>query len=189
MEDAEIVVVRAEYRVRIPSSFMLVGAANPCPCGYLGDPDRECTCSPSQVERYASRIGGPLMDRIDIITDVNRTDPENVFETGEGTSSAKLKEAVLEARERRSFRIAREIEGGLGAKASKDRHVIDSCSLSQREQTMFEGIARRSHLSGRAIMRTLKVARTIADLAGKDKVGEEHLLEALAFRVREGGAS
>lgn len=132
------------------------------------------------------------MDRIDLVVDVRRTDPSNVLGTGGGTSSATLREKVLEARERRSSRKASSevaLSEGSATMPSADRILIRGCGLGDRERRMFETVSRRTHLSGRAIIRTLRVARTIADLEGHERVGEEHLLEALAFRVREMGAA
>lgn len=193
MESGEVVIVRAGYRVRIPSSFMLVAAANPCPCGYFGDPDHPCRCSQSQVERYAARIGGPLMDRIDLVVDVMRSDPSEVFKAGTGTSSAKLRDGVLEARARREFRRAHDAShvperdaGGPSRPAGDGLAFVGECKLGDRARRMFEEVSRREHLSSRAVVHVLGVARTIADIERSDVVGESHLLEALAFRVREG---
>lgn len=183
MESGEIVVVRSEQRIRYPASFMLVGAANPCPCGYFGDPERECSCSPVQIARYASRIGGPLIDRMDLVVDVWRSDPHEVLDSGSGTSSAVLREGVIEARERASWRMSRmeDMDG------DKDALLVASCRLSGSDREAFEMLARSNHLSGRGIMRTLKVARTIADIEGSDGVEMEHLLEALMYRLGDEG--
>lgn len=194
MESGEVVIVRAGYRVRIPSAFMLVAAANPCPCGYFGDPDHACRCTQAQIERYAARIGGPLMDRIDLVVDVMRSDPSEVFRTGSGTSSAALRDGVLEARARRGFRRAREASHASGRGTARSTRpgaagaglaLVEECKLEDSARRMFEDVSRREHLSSRAIMRVLGVARTIADIEQSDAVGEFHLLEALAFRVRE----
>ena len=187
LEDEEVVVVRTGYRVRLPASFMLVGASNPCPCGYLGDPERPCTCSQSKVERYASRIGGPLMDRMDLVVDVRRADPADVLRSGSGTSSATLREGVCAARAFRARRQARAGEPPDAAVAGTSvSSLVERCGLAEEERRLVETIARRRHLSGRAVVRVLRVARTIADLDESERVSQEHLLEALAYRVREG---
>lgn len=199
MEDGIVRLVRADGRTVFPASFSLVGAANPCPCGFLGDPERLCTCSPAQVARYCSRIGGPLMDRIDMVVDVWRVDPASVLETGKGVSSHQLREKVLEARERRSCRIAcdfaKGVDCGTVTDASTSRlmqipsesaKLLSSCYLSDENRRHLEAIARCHHLSGRGIMRVLGVSRTIADLEGSDVVTADHLSEAIGYRVKEG---
>lgn len=220
LEDKEIVVVRAEGCVRFPAAFMLVAASNPCPCGFMGDPERPCTCTNTQLARYASHIGGPLIDRIDLVVDVWRTDPHSVLQTGKGIASAVLREKVMEAREFASWRLSqsaggtqgkcggthgKEAErGGLqpsfdsenesggpwqsGAKRIQPcsgEELLASCKLDAGDKKLFEDLSRMHHLSGRGIMRTLAVARTIADLEQSERVLEEHLLEAMAYRVKE----
>jgi magnesium chelatase family protein len=181
MESGCVTLVRADGNVTFPASFMLVGASNPCPCGYLGDPVHRCKCTEAQIAAYQGRVGGPLMDRIDIRVDVARIDPGNVLRTGHGESSATLRETVLAARERAAARRASLPKpGGL---SGENRRVIESCGMSAAQSARFESLARSYHLSGRGIMRTLRVARTIADLEGCDSVEDDHLLEAIGFRM------
>jgi len=186
LEDHEVTIVRADYRVRYPADFMLVGSANPCPCGHLGDDEHPCTCTPQQVARYAARIGGPLMDRIDLVVEVWRSDPGCVMETGSGRSSAEMLAAVMAARARRAERDAVRLRRGLEPETT-GAGIVDACGLAPGVRATFERLARADHLSGRGIIRTLRVARTIADLDDAAGVGEEQLLEALMFRVREEG--
>lgn len=181
MEEGAVRIARADGTVSFPSRFMLVGASNPCPCGYFGDPDRTCTCTPQKIQDYQNRIGGPLMDRIDMHIDVRRVDPAAVVEARKGTSSAQLREGVMTGREYGSWRRAREPQG----KSSPG--VIASCRLSAEDQRFFEDMAKKNHMSGRGIVRTLSVGRTIADMEESPRVERKHLCEALSFRLRNGG--
>lgn len=184
IETGRITLVRANAQLRFPARFMLVGAQNPCPCGYLGDPEKPCTCTDAQIAQYAARMGGPLLDRIDMVIDVWRSDPDEVMRTGSGVSSAQLRDGVLAAREFAAWRTG-ESEGRAGAGTDVDRRLIEDCRMDDEVKSVFESLARRNHLSGRGIMRTLGVARTLADIAQKEKVGTSEIYEALMYRVRE----
>jgi len=180
LEDGRITLVRAEGRLCFPARFALVGAANPCPCGFRGDPQRRCTCAPGIVERYQGRIGGPLMDRIDLVLDVSRIDPGLLLQARHGDSSALMRAKVRAARELACAR-------GLGPTATLGGiELLSACSLSPRAQRFLEESARAQHLSGRGVTRLLRVARTCADISGDASVGIEHLSEALGYRAREG---
>lgn len=181
LEDGRITLVRAEGRLRFPARFALVGAANPCPCGFRGDPQRKCTCAPGLVERYQGRIGGPLMDRIDLVIDVARIDPGVLLGVKRGDSSASLRAQVLSARAIASAR-------GLGPTATLSGvDLLQACVLSPRAQRFLEESARAQHMSGRGVTRLLRVARTCADISGEPSVGIDHLGEALGYRAREAG--
>lgn len=182
MEEGRVVLCRAEGRAVFPARFQLVAASNPCPCGFLGDRERECKCTEMQVQRYQGKLGGPLRDRIDLSCEVMRVDPGRVLDSGSATSSAQLADIVMAACERAASR------GPLLTAASPPREVIAACRLGTQQRTLLEHVARAHSLSGRAVIRVLRVARTVADLEGSDKVGEDHLLESLMFRV-EGAAS
>ncbi|MBQ9954879.1 MAG: YifB family Mg chelatase-like AAA ATPase [Eggerthellaceae bacterium] len=184
MESGKVTLTRADGSIVFPARFMLVAASNPCPCGYFGDESKPCTCSLTQIRQYQGRIGGPLMDRIDIHLDIKRI-PSDSFVAGQtGTSSAELREGVLAAREFASWRRARDglDESGLG----KPRSIIESCRLAPDDKAFLEQMARVYDMSGRSIMRTLNVARTIADLSQKEAVDRSCVAEALGFRIREG---
>ena len=185
MEAGEVVVTRADGSVRFPARFMLVAAANPCPCGFFGDHERTCSCSQRQVHQYQGRVGGPLMDRIDVHIDVARIPPGQVLSTGHGTSSAKLREGVLAAREYASWRRS---TTGFDERARQAEVLVESCAMSESDRGFLEKLAASGSMSGRAIMRTLALARTIADMEQVPKVGRDHLCEAVGFRLREGGA-
>lgn len=176
MEDHVVRVVRVDGTYVFPCDFQLVAAANPCPCGHLGDPGHECRCPPARVVAYQSRIGGPLMDRIDVVVDVPRPATAKVIRGQEGMGSAAMAEEVLGAREFARWREARGDGGG--------RDPVAAACLDGRAQAAFEGLAERLALGGRAIARVARVARTVADLAGHERVGEADLVEALGFRSR-----
>lgn len=180
IEEGRIVLCRADGRAVFPAKFQLVAASNPCPCGYLGDKDHECKCTDAQIARYQSKLGGPLKDRIDLICEVTRVDPSRVLESGEGVSSAELAQQVLAARERRAHRAASE-DKPLGF--STPHKIVEACGLGDAQRKLVEQIARAHHLSGRGIIRVLRVARTIADLDESDDVREEHLYESFMYRV------
>lgn len=182
LESGVISLARANGTYRFPARFLLLAAANPCPCGYLGDPVRKCRCSDTQIERYQNRIGGPLMDRFDLSIAVLRADPHEVLESGSGTSSAKLKEGVDAARAFGAWR--RSAKEGAAGKAGEQR-LLEEARLSSGTRRSFEELARSFSLSGRGIMRTLSVSRTIADMRESESVDEEDLLEALMYRSQD----
>lgn len=189
MESGAVCLTRADGNVSFPARFMLVAASNPCPCGYYGDPERACTCTLPQIRQYQGRIGGPLMDRIDLQLDVARLDPGGVLDAGRGTSSAQLREGVMRAREFAAWRRARdEAADGDAARMRRGgpQEVIASCRLSAEAEGFIVSMASAYSLSARALVSVLGVARTIADVAQSRDVGADHLAEALGFRLREG---
>jgi magnesium chelatase family protein len=149
---------------------------NPCPCGFLGDLVRPCTCPPAAVERYRARIGGPLMDRIDMTLRVERIDPGCLLRGARDESSGSVRDRVALARER-----ARARDGG--PSASGGAALLRACSLDAASRRTVERAARVHRLSGRGVTRLLRVARTIADLSCSSKVTEEHILEASCYRA------
>ena len=186
MESGRVCITRADGDVVFPSRFMLVAASNPCPCGYLGDRERECTCTLPQIRTYRGRIGGPLMDRIDLHLDVWRTKPGEVMSTGGGTSSEALREGVLRAREYASWRRSRtDGEDATRMGGESPSRLVRACSLSDNDREFLESASLARHMSGRAIMRTLGVARTVADMEESPAVERRHICEALGFRLRE----
>ncbi len=178
VEDGEITLVRADGPVRLPARFTLVAAMNPCPCGHAGDPEKPCTCAPAAVERYLARIGGPLMDRIDMVVRVDRPDPALIVEaTRSDITSERVREGVHDAR------IHAERAGRGDSWRADNRALRDGCSLDDAGKIYLASAARTYSLSGRGLTRVLRVARTIADLDAASRVGTEQLLEAVAYRT------
>ena len=170
--------MRAEGRLRFPARFALVGAANPCPCGFAGDVSRRCGCPPTVIQRYQARIGGPLIDRIDIVIDVNRVDPALLLECGAECGSETMLGSVLQVRELAEARA-------LGATASlSGAALLRACDLGLSARHALETVARNQLLSGRGVTRLLRVARTIADLDGCERVSAEHVAESIGFRAK-----
>ena len=176
MEEGVVRVVRAEGGYVFPCDFMLVAAANPCPCGHLGDPGHPCTCAPASVERYQARMGGPLANRIDMHIDVARPDSSKVLEGGSGMSSQQMREMVMEGRE---FARLRRSNG------SESAGKFDT--LTDDARRAFLAISHRLAMGGRAITRTVRIARTIADIEHHDLVTKEDIVEACTYRGRNNG--
>lgn len=181
LESGVLTLTRAEGSITFPSKFMLMAATNPCPCGNYGSDEAVCKCTLPQIKRYQGRIGGPLLDRIDMHLEVMRMKAHAVMQSGSGTSSAQLHDEVMRGCEFRDWRLAR--TGGENPRQSKA--LVEACQLSCADQCAFEALAQQSRLSGRGIIRTLSLARTIADLAESNTVGIEHIYEAFALRLRE----
>jgi len=182
LEDQKVTISRAAMSLTFPASFMLASAMNPCPCGFWNDPTRECRCTPLQIQRYVGRISGPLLDRIDIHVDV----PAVKFRELSGEpatdaeSSAAIRERVMHARERQQKRLAGE---KLFANAAMTPRMIRRyCRIDAESEHMLEQAMIRQGLSARAYDRILKVSRTIADLAGSEKIQSAHVSEAVGYR-------
>ncbi|GHB12572.1 YifB family Mg chelatase-like AAA ATPase [Salinicola rhizosphaerae] len=175
LESAQILISRANHQRRFPARFQLVAAMNPCPCGHLGDPRQRCHCSPSQIQRYQSRLSGPLLDRIDLQVEVPALPATQLTDQTPGESSADVRARVLAARERQRAR------GWLNAHLPGPQ-LEAACALSPQAREWFAGVLDRLNLSARAYHRLLRVALTLADLAAEPRVGKAQLMEAVGYR-------
>ncbi len=181
LEDGTVVLTRASGSLRYPSRFMLVAAMNPCPCGYYGDRSRECVCTPHQVRRYRSRLSGPLLDRLDLHVEVPPVHVRELRDEGPTPeNSAVIRARVLGARTRQADRYKGE---KIYTNAQlKPRHLKRYCRLDGPSRDMLEHAMTRLGLSARAHGRILRVARTIADLAGEETIQSSHVAEAIQYR-------
>lgn len=180
LEEGEITISRAGGRMTFPASFTLVASMNPCPCGYLGSSDRACTCSPTAVDRYRSRISGPLLDRIDLHVDVPAVPVRELSGRSGGESSKIIRDRVIAARNRQLDRFSGTPTRANGQMTLKQ--IQAHCELDGNGQQLLERAIDRLGLSARAYSRILKVARTIADLEGEDRIASAHLAEAIGYR-------
>ena len=182
LEDKVITISRAQGRVTFPSSFMLVGAMNPCPCGYYGDPFRKCTCPPGIVSRYQRRISGPFIDRVDIFVEVPHIDYEKLTDKRLGETSEKVQARVTAARSRQLQRFK-------GTKLTSNAEMTPTeirqfCHVEDSAQSLLQAAMKQLYLSARAFHRILKLALTIADLESSDTIKAHHVAEAVQYRPR-----
>ena len=180
LEDKRVVITRAHGSVTYPANFMLVGAMNPCPCGYFGDPHHECTCTPGQVSRYGKRISGPLLDRIDIFVEVPRVEYEKLVAPSSPEASAGVRDRTERARDVQRARFSD--TGLLTNSEMGPNEVYQYCDLDEQAAGLVRSAMQRMQLSARVYHRILKLARTIADLSGDETVGVAHVAEALQYR-------
>ncbi len=182
MEDKVVTISRANGSVSFPANFMLVAAMNPCPCGFYGDPVKECSCSPGTIARYQRRISGPLLDRIDIFVEVPRVEYEKLTDASIGEPSPAIRARVQAARTQQRARFH---ESRLTSNADMTpAEIRDFCVLDQEGQALLRAAMKQLQLSARAFHRTLKVARTIADLARSENISAAHVAEAVQYRPR-----
>ncbi len=184
MEDKIVTISRAQGTLTFPANFMLVAAMNPCPCGYYGDPVRACTCSTSAITNYQKRISGPLLDRIDIHIEVPRVPYEKLSYDRKGEPSATVRQRVTVARQRQRERF-----DGLEIASNAEMRPAEVhrfCHLEEKGQALMRSAMQQMQLSARAYHRVLKLARTIADLAGEENITAVHVAEALQYRPKLG---
>jgi magnesium chelatase family protein len=181
LEEGSVTVARASRTAIFPARFILVGAMNPCPCGFFGDPVRNCRCTPPQISRYRDRLSGPLRDRLDMTVEVPSIGPEALEESRDGEGSSVVRARVIAARDRQ---LARYNEEGIRVNAElTPSRLAKHCPLEGASRRMLTAAANRLQLSARGYHRVRKVARTIADLEGADAICLEHIAEALQFRM------
>lgn len=175
-------IARSSGNYVYPADFMLVGAMNPCPCGYYPDMER-CRCTPYEIRRYLRRISGPILDRMDICVEAGPVEFRDIAGSKPSEGSAQMRERVMRARERQTARYE-----GTETRFNSDMKASDVeryCRLGRREERFMEKMFVSMHLSARGYHKILKVARTIADLEGSERIAQEHLAEAICYRSTE----
>ena len=186
LEDRHITISRAKYTVDYPASFMFVASMNPCPCGYYGDPTHHCVCTPGQIQRYMNKISGPLLDRIDIHCEIQAVPFAQLSQMQPGEPSAVIRERVIAARKKQEERF-RPYKGIHCNAQMTERMLHEFAEPDGKSLDMLRMAMERLKLSARAYSRILKVARTIADLAGSEKVESIHIAEAIGYRNLDRG--
>ena len=181
LEEGRVTISRASHSTTFPADFILVAAMNPCPCGFLGDPKHVCKCAAMAVEKYMGRVSGPLLDRIDLHVEVPPVPYEDLARREEGLGSAAMREQVFRAREVQAARFGRGAGRLNGRMTSKQ--IRTHCVLDAEGQATLKEAMEALGLSARAHDRILRVARTIADLAGSDAITQDHVAEAITFRT------
>lgn len=181
LEDGEVVITRAQQRIKFPADFILLAAMNPCPCGYLGDTQKHCTCSEFQVQRYRSRLSGPMLDRIDIQIEVPRlSEAELLNKDFKSESSEQIRSRVVKARK---LQTARYKGYPIFTNSELTPELIKKfCKLDEKSETLLKTAIARFNLSGRAYDRIVKLARTIADLENSENIESSHVAQALQYR-------
>lgn len=186
MEDGRVSITRIAGSITFPAGFMLIAAANPCPCGYLGDPKRECKCTPRMVMKYQGKLSGPLMDRIDLHINVPAVDVDKLItnSTSQGAvaSSKQIRERIIKAREIQNKRFK-----GLKIYTNanmRNKHIKEFCDIDKSALVLLKQAVNTYNLSARTYFRLIKVSQTIADLEGSRRILSNHVAEALQYRIR-----
>jgi magnesium chelatase family protein len=180
MEEGHVTISRASSSVTYPADFMLIAAMNPCPCGFLGDTKRECFCSPLQIQRYRSKISGPLMDRIDIHLDVPPVPFKDLSAEGRGQTSSEVLSRVMRAREVQEARFQ---DLNIHANSGMNSRLVRTfCALDDESNDLLEKAMEKLGLTARAHSRILKISRTIADLEEAPEIRGHHVAEAIQYR-------
>ena len=189
LEDRKITISRAKCTIEYPASFMLVASMNPCPCGYYNHPEKQCVCAPGMVQKYLSRISGPLLDRIDIHIEIVPVPFEKLSDNQEVECSAAIRERVIKARNIQLERFKDNPDIHCNAQMSS-KLLRQHTQLDPKAQTLLKNAMLKLNLSARAYDRILKVARTIADLDNSENIESNHIAEAINYRNldREGWA-
>lgn len=181
LEEGRVTISRASTTQDYPARFLLVAAQNPCPCGYAGDQENVCSCSPSQLNKYSSKVSGPLLDRIDIVVRVQRVKKSQLMNRDSSESSADVKKRVINARKIQQDRFKKEPISSNNEMTNKQ--IEKYCDLNESGKSLLEQAITNLKLSARAYMRVLKLSRTIADLDGSKSIETKHIAEALQYRA------
>ncbi|PWJ39117.1 YifB family Mg chelatase-like AAA ATPase [Sediminitomix flava] len=181
LEERMVTISRAKVSVDYPANFMLIASMNPCPCGNLNHPEKECVCAPPTIERYLNKVSGPLMDRIDLHVEVTPVSFDEMTSDRKNESSEEIRERVISARERQKERF-KEVTGVHSNAMMDAEDLKENCQIDTVSKALLKSAMEKLGLSARAYARILKVARTIADLAGKDQIMAEHIAEAIQYR-------
>jgi magnesium chelatase family protein len=181
LEERKVSIARAKFSIEYPASFMLVASMNPCPCGYFNHPEKECVCGSAAVQKYLSKISGPLLDRIDIHIEVTPVNFDQLTDNRKAEKSELIRNRVVAAREIQSARYA-QVEGVYSNAQMSSTMAREFCQLTPVGQNLLKTAMNKLQLSARAYDRILKVARTISDLAGSSEIKIEHLAEAIQYR-------
>ena len=182
LEDGTVTIARASGTIRFPAEFMLVAAMNPCPCGMANVPGSACSCTPQQVSMYNKKLSGPLLDRIDLHVHVPKTTFSDLFDAPDAEPSASIRDRVEKCRDLQTVRFAGTTIATNAEMGHRD--VLRHCRIDAASRALLRTAAEKLDLSARACTRVLKLARTIADLAGAERIDGAHLAEALHFRER-----
>lgn len=182
LEDGEVVISRAQISIKYPADFMLLGAMNPCPCGFLGDSQKRCTCSEFQIQRYRSRLSGPLLDRIDLQIEVPRLAPEELLNMkSDAEPSSEIRKRVVRARE---IQVQRYKGTSILTNSELNSDLIKQfCKINDASENLLKSAIIKFNLSGRSYDRILKLSRTIADLDGAKEIQQSHIAQALQYRT------
>jgi len=186
LEDGHLTISRAKERVKYPARFMLLASANPCPCGYLNHPKKNCVCSLRQIERYQKRVSGPILDRIDLHVSVS---PVDTIEFSDNQKNSELLEPSEKIRKRiilaRAWQEKRFKRDSIQSNAQmKNTHIKKYCKLTKDIEELLHRASIKFQLSARSYMKTIKVARTIADLDGAEEITISHMAEALQYKPK-----
>jgi magnesium chelatase family protein len=180
LEDGSVVISRAKMSVEYPAEFILVASMNPCPCGYFTHPEKKCTCSPVTIQKYLSKLSGPLLDRIDIHIEVEPVKLEMLQDAKEEEASVIIQERIYQARDLQMQRFDNQMFFTNSQMRKKQLQVY--CKVDSAGESLLKTAMEKLHLSGRAYDKILKISRTIADLAKSDQIKAEHIAEAIHYR-------
>jgi len=182
LEDGKVTIARAALTLTYPSHFMLITAMNPCPCGYLGDNHHQCRCSPNQIQRYRSRLSGPLLDRIDLHVEVPKVDYKDLSRESSGETSSQIRHQVINARKIQQQRFG-STDNVFSNSQMGPKLIKKFCAVDKAGEQLLQAAVDRLGLSARGYHRVLKIARTIADMERYPSINENHLAEAIQYRT------